>query len=125
MKNRSTGTTLYGAIIILVGVLICLRRGFLIAPVFFITGIGILQLKPFARYWAFATATLGIMHVTLAMYKIVMMTKTNPNAHAPYFYFAIGLVLSSLFCPLYASIFYYFTRPEVKEQFKEPNGERL
>jgi len=117
MKKRSIGVVLYGVAIILAGISLCLHRSFSMAPVFLATGIGILLLKPFARYWAFATATLGIMQASGAIYKMAMITKANPHLHNPNLYISVGLITSVPFYLLYASIFYYFTRPKIREQF--------
>jgi hypothetical protein len=102
--------------------------GWIVNVILFITAIGSLRLKPWARvlmirmmiFQLFMLVIGVVFSVTLIMPAMAKVFQQNPNLPmAPFFYvtqfvaFGVGLAIPLL-------VIYYFTRPHVKSAFEEP-----
>ena len=105
-KKRSIGVVIFGVVFIFLGVLFILVLP-LFSILYLIVGIGILMLKPFARYLAIVTAVLGIV-----VNSIKMVGLLNKNIPLQLLFALVGTYL------IHLGVIYFFTRSQVKEQFK-------
>ena len=105
------GVTIFSILYVLVGLLSLLPMP-LFSLLYFITGVGVFLLKPFARYLAITTSILGIVVNTIKIPDLL-----NGTLHREY---GQGVVLVLGFTYLvHLGVIYFFTRPMVKAQFQK------
>jgi len=135
-KKRSVGVTVFGIIMIIVGILgilsslvggsmICsiagvkphaifLGVGFLFTTIgimYLIGGFGVLSLKPWARNLTLLLSSFNSILIILMLLGTVKVIVKDPIA-------ILYCIPQILLLFLLIGIIYFFTRPKVKEQFK-------
>ena len=105
-KKRTVGIIIFSIVFILLGLFFLLAMP-LFSILYIIAGIGVLMLKPFARYLAITTSILGI-----AINTIKLVSYLNKGVPSQIIIALVGTYL------IHSAVIYFFTRPNVKEQFK-------
>ena len=109
-KKRSVGIIILSIINMLMALYCVFNERWFFAPIYIVAGIGILLLKPFARYLAIVFSGYGI--ISLSVLFIYLLIK-EPRA-----WLELTLVIPYILTVIYNSfIIYFLTRPKVKRQF--------
>jgi len=111
MKKRSIGLIIFGILYIVVGILFLLVTP-LFSILYLIVGVGVLMLKTSARTLAIITSILGIIASTAS---VIILFQKHPEELSKE-RIITGILLTYLF---HSGEIYFFTRPQVKEQFQQ------